>query len=129
MPIATLLADVGTVDIGTGAGWAGAGILTGVLGWLLFVHLPAKDKQVKDSQDLLRQVYTECQARIDKKSDDYASREAVRDDKFLAALEKLTDQIRTIGQGVVSVCQYGMRQSFDAGAEKAAKADGSREKR
>ena len=31
-----------------GAGWVGAGMLGAVLGWLLFVYLPAKDKQIKD---------------------------------------------------------------------------------
>lgn len=31
-----------------GAGWAGAGLLGLVLAWLLFVHLPAKDKQLKE---------------------------------------------------------------------------------
>src|SRR5689334_11459393 len=30
-----------------GAGWAGVGLLGGVLSWLLFVHLPGKDKQVE----------------------------------------------------------------------------------
>jgi hypothetical protein len=32
--------------ISGGAGWVGAGLLGCVLGWLLFVHLPAKDKQI-----------------------------------------------------------------------------------
>lgn len=37
-----------------GSGWAGAGLLGMVLGWLLLVHLPAKDKmllQLIDSKD------------------------------------------------------------------------------
>ncbi len=34
--------------ISGGAGWVGAGLLGGVLGWLLFVHLPSKDKQLKE---------------------------------------------------------------------------------
>ena len=29
-----------------GAGWVGAGLLGAVLSWLMFVHLPAKDKQI-----------------------------------------------------------------------------------
>jgi hypothetical protein len=29
-----------------GSGWAGAGLLGMVLGWLLLVHLPAKDKML-----------------------------------------------------------------------------------
>ncbi len=45
-----LLADAApAVDpISGGAGWVGAGLLGLVLGWLLLVHLPAKDKHVKD---------------------------------------------------------------------------------
>lgn len=34
--------------ISGGAGWVGAGLLGVVLAWLLFVHLPAKDKQLKE---------------------------------------------------------------------------------
>lgn len=46
-----LLAQVAQVvpaadPISGGAGWVGAGLLGLVLGWLLFVHLPAKDKQL-----------------------------------------------------------------------------------
>lgn len=40
--------------ISGGAGWVGAGLLGLVLGWLLLVHLPSKDKQLKeliDAQD------------------------------------------------------------------------------
>jgi hypothetical protein len=40
-------AQVNSSDpISGGAGWVGAGLLGLVLGWLLFVHLPAKDKQL-----------------------------------------------------------------------------------
>ena len=34
-----------------GAGWVGAGLLGLVLGWLLLVHLPAKDKQLQQLLD------------------------------------------------------------------------------
>lgn len=33
---------------GPAAAWTGAGLLGGVLAWLMFAHLPAKDKQVAD---------------------------------------------------------------------------------
>jgi hypothetical protein len=42
--------------ISGGAGWVGAGLLGGVLSWLLFLHLPAKDKQIAgliDSRDAM----------------------------------------------------------------------------
>ena len=35
-----------------GAGWIGAGLLGAVLSWLLFIHLPAKDKQVKEMVEM-----------------------------------------------------------------------------
>jgi hypothetical protein len=41
--------------IGGGAGWLGAGLFGLVLGWLLLVHLPAKDKQITGLFDLFRQ--------------------------------------------------------------------------
>jgi hypothetical protein len=37
-----------TPDVFGGAGWAGAGLLGLVLGWLLLVRLPATDKQLRD---------------------------------------------------------------------------------
>lgn len=41
-----LFGDV-TGEIGSGAGWAGAGLLGLVLGWLLLKHLPEKDAQIE----------------------------------------------------------------------------------
>ncbi len=44
----TFLAE-GVLDpLAGGAGWVGTGLLGSVLAWLLFVHLPAKDKQLKE---------------------------------------------------------------------------------
>jgi gas vesicle protein len=37
--------------ISGGAGWVGTGLLGAVLSWLLLVHLPAKDKQLKEIMD------------------------------------------------------------------------------
>lgn len=42
-----LLAQVAD-PLSGGGGWLGAGILGLVLGWLLLIHLPAKDKQIKE---------------------------------------------------------------------------------
>ena len=41
-----IVAQVDTIS--GGAGWVGTGLLGAVLSWLLFVHLPAKDKQLRD---------------------------------------------------------------------------------
>jgi hypothetical protein len=51
-----LFAQASTDAISGGAGWVGAGLLGGVLSWLLFIHLPAKDKQIAgliDSRDAM----------------------------------------------------------------------------
>lgn len=43
-----LFAQTATDPISGGAGWIGAGLLGAVLCWLLIIHLPAKDKQLKE---------------------------------------------------------------------------------
>ena len=43
-----LLAEVSLDPLSGGAGWVGTGLLGSVLAWLLFVHLPAKDKLLKE---------------------------------------------------------------------------------
>lgn len=43
-----LFADAPAADLASASGWAGAGLLGLVLAWLLFKHLPEKDKQIKD---------------------------------------------------------------------------------
>lgn len=48
---ANLYGQLGADPISGGAGWVGAGLLGLVLGWLLILHLPAKDKQLKELQD------------------------------------------------------------------------------
>lgn len=42
----TMLAEVDVIS--GGAGWAGAGLLGLLLGWLLLKHLPAKDAQLEN---------------------------------------------------------------------------------
>lgn len=43
-----------------GAGWFGAGLLGAVLSWLLLKHLPEKDRQSKEKDDLILKVVTNC---------------------------------------------------------------------
>ncbi len=48
-PWAMVLAQqIDPTSLSGGAGWVGAGLLGLVLAWLLWVHLPAKDKQIKE---------------------------------------------------------------------------------
>lgn len=44
----TILAQEVPNALAGNAGWAGAGLLGVILGWLLFWHLPKKDKQLED---------------------------------------------------------------------------------
>lgn len=46
--LAVFAQAVATDPISGGAGWVGAGLLGLLLGWLLMVHLPAKDKILKE---------------------------------------------------------------------------------
>lgn len=46
MSLLILFAQVTADPLSGGAGWVGTGLLGSVLGWLLFVHLPNKDKQI-----------------------------------------------------------------------------------
>lgn len=58
-----LLAQAGPDPISGGAGWVGAGLLGAVMAWLLLVHLPNKDKQLKefiDSRDKDKQAAREA---------------------------------------------------------------------
>ena len=49
--LAVLLAADLADPVTGGAGWAGAGLLGLVLAWLLFKHLPDKDKQLSGLMD------------------------------------------------------------------------------
>ena len=46
--LCTLVLAQAVDPISGGAGWIGAGLLGLVLGWLLLIYLPSKDKQLKE---------------------------------------------------------------------------------
>lgn len=62
--IQVMIAQVGADAISGPAGWVGAGLLGLVLSWLLFVHLPAKDKQLKemigDYNTIVAELHKDC---------------------------------------------------------------------
>jgi hypothetical protein len=49
-----------TLDGVTGAGWVGTGLLSSVLAWIFFSHIPAKDKQLAEKD---RQILTLIESR------------------------------------------------------------------
>lgn len=84
-----LFAQDGTGGIVPGAsGWVGAGLLGAVLGWLLFLHLPAKDKLIID---LVKTFAVESEAqRVAYKEESKQQREACEQhlDKILQQLAR-----------------------------------------
>lgn len=99
------------------AGWAGAGLLGMVLSWLLLIHLPAKDKQIRQSIQMLHAVFTECQTRIDEITKNYTEREdsrtkifiealAERDRKFMKEFHELYTELRDIGRQLINICRF-----------------------
>lgn len=54
-----LAQGTGVEPLSGGAGWVGAGLLSLVLGWLLFRHLPEKDKLILNIIDSRDKMMTE----------------------------------------------------------------------
>lgn len=63
----------GIISLG---GWAGAGLLGCVLAWLLFLHLPNKDKQLKEFIDAkdrhVETMVANCETEIQSLADQFA---------------------------------------------------------
>lgn len=83
--------------ISGGAGWVGAGLLGLVLGWLLLVHLPAKDKQLenKDKQHTTSMELKDVQLKAFILEKDTALKEQLeaKDKQFNSLLEAKDKQI------------------------------------
>jgi hypothetical protein len=74
-----------------GAGWVGAGMLGSVLAWLLFIHLPAKDKQIEkliDRQDTFVKNITDR-----------------HEQNMLQAVKEGRTDFREVLDGIVANCQ------------------------
>jgi hypothetical protein len=77
-PAALLAQEVApptTPVLDTQSGWVGTGLLSGVLSWLMFIHLPAKDKLMKelltDFRASLTEVTDHCEKELKEISDTY----------------------------------------------------------
>jgi hypothetical protein len=75
------------------AGWVGAGLLGPVLGWLLFIYLPAKDKQLKemiaDKDALVTKLIQGYETRLDTVSNVYRGDTKEMRDSFERALQSV----------------------------------------
>lgn len=84
-----------TDPLSGGAGWVGAGLLGAVLAWLLFVHLPGKDKQVGDLVNLKdQQVTAMMKMQIEEREQDRLARHDVAN-KFQEALTDILKDHKT----------------------------------
>ena len=71
--------------ISGGAGWVGTGLLGAVLSWLLFVHLPSKDKQAREAA-------VSNAEQVKGLVETHDARCGVMTEQFLATLKHHTDQ-------------------------------------
>jgi hypothetical protein len=94
-----------SVDIlSGGAGWAGAGLLGLVLGWLLLKHLPEKDKQLEKL--IASQIEANKEERRDFKAAlqlvvEHCEREGLKRDEILEKIAtKLTNELKAVHDAV-----------------------------
>lgn len=73
-----------TDPLSGGAGWVGAGLLGLVLFWLLVIHLPSKDKQIKELIERQDKILETKDLRILKIIDDFDARILTTVTSFLA---------------------------------------------
>ena len=85
-----------------GSGWTGAGILGLVLGWLLLVHLPGKDKLI---QGLIDKHSLAIQSLMDRNDKSQKSQQ----DSFSAALSTITDHCKDEMERMLSYLQEGRK--------------------
>jgi len=83
-----LIAQIAADPISGGAGWIGAGLLGAVLAWLMFVHLPGKDK-------LIRELQAESQAFVQRLMDRHDAAVKAQQEMFTSSLRGVTDHCST----------------------------------
>lgn len=98
-----LLAQAAIEPLAGGSGWAGVGLLGAILSWLLLVHLPAKDKQIRDLMEVndlkhreARTEYRDTLAQILAYGERHITSVATQ---LASELERLREAIEAIGRG------------------------------
>ncbi len=80
-----------------GSGWAGAGLLGLVLSWVFLVHLPSKDKQLKETmaehRNELAQQRSDFKVNLDRIAEHCESEMKHVTDTFYSAIRDLKDTI------------------------------------
>lgn len=118
-----LLLAQGIDSLSGGAGWAGAGLLGLVLGWLLLFHLPQKDKQLREILDghnlVVIELRKECAAEraamlenFQTTLDTISQRAADAQDRNSAELRSELSTLRTALQSLsAAVTRYSDKES------------------
>ncbi len=90
----------GVEAIGGNAGWAGASILGGVLGWLLFLHLPAKDK-------MMMTLIANHEKHVEVLVQSWITAEKERREEVRAAVAAITSELTSLKAEVASLKKGG----------------------
>jgi hypothetical protein len=105
MTLLILIAQIATDPLSGGAGWVGTGLLGSVLGWLLFVHLPNKDKQILgliESRDrLVEKLTADFRTSLDSFVDKESNKDKERREDFKQSLQKVVDHCEKEVNGTV----------------------------
>lgn len=88
-PLPAVLLAQAADPISGGAGWVGAGLLGSVLAWLLFIHLPRKDKQIDDLTEKFYARHAKKDEQIDKLIQDHLVIEREQRAEYKESLEIL----------------------------------------
>lgn len=108
--LAVVMAADAMTELPGGASWAGwASFLTsgGVLVWLLFWHLPAKDKQLKEIMDgkdkMISDLTERYEDKLEKVSDAFKEDSTESRKEFKGALDLVLKHCENETQGLASV--------------------------
>ncbi len=91
--LVSMLAQTETMPGVPGSGWVGAGLLGAVLAWLMFKHLPDKDRQLKELVTLFQSQIIAKDNQLTLQLGEKDKQLEVKDTSLRAQLEKKDEQI------------------------------------
>lgn len=116
LSIVFVLADAGVDPLSGGAGWVGAGLLGAVLGWVLGVYIPSKDKQLTtmiETKD--KQIETILIARDQSAAQERQAHQSALN-QVTEHCARETDRARSDADRLVAYLQIALETARDAAA-------------